>query len=67
MKKAFGTLKEALTTAPLLAYSYHEKPFVVATDASSQSELDGEGREHPIHYASRGLTSPEENYSTYER
>ena len=73
MQKAFGTLKEALTTAPVLAYSYHEKPFVVATDASIEpirevlSELDGEGKEHPIHYASRGLSSPEKNYSTYER
>ncbi len=73
MQNAFEALKEALTTAPVLAYTDPEKAFIFATDASSKSigavlsQLDGDGREHPIHYASRGLTSPEKNLSTYER
>ncbi len=57
----------------MLAYPDHEKPFILGTDVWSKaigavlSQLDVEGRNHPIHYASRGLTSPEKNYSTYER
>ncbi len=49
------------------------KPFVVATDASSQalgavlSQHDEDGREHPVQYASRCLTPAERNYSTFER
>ncbi len=47
MQNAFEASKEALKKAPLLAYPDHEKPFIVATDASSKeivavlSQLDG--------------------------
>ena len=73
MQKSFGTLKEALCTAPVLVYPDYDKPFIVSTDASSRavgavlSQLDDEKREHPIHYASRTLNDAEKNYSAYER
>ena len=73
MQKSFETLKQALTTAPVLAYPDFSKPFLVATDASSPavgavlSQLDENRREHPIYYASRSLNEAEKNYSTYER
>ncbi len=73
MQNTFEAWKEALTTAPVLAFHDHENPFIVATEASSKAigavlqQLDVDGREHPLHYASHGLMSREKNYSTYER
>ncbi len=62
-----------LTSAPILAYLDHEKPFVVCTDACSRAagavlyQADENGRDHPIHYASRVLSSAESYYSAFER
>ena len=73
MQTAFEELKVKLTSAPVLAYPDYEKPFVVCTDASSKaagsvlSQADEKGRDHPIHYASRALSSAETNYSAFER
>ena len=71
MQTAFEELKVRLTSAPVLAYSYYEKPFVVCTDASSKavgavvSQAGENGRDNPIHYASRALSSAESNYSAF--
>ena len=73
MQNSFNTLKQALTTAPVLAYPNFSKPFLVATDASCAavgaflSQLDEDGRKHPIYYARRSLNEAEKNYSTYAR
>lgn len=70
--EAFRKLKEALTTAPILAYPDFEKPFNVTTDASdfalgavlSQGEV---GSDRPICYSSRTMNPAETRYSTIEK
>lgn len=70
---AFQTLKQKLTTAPLLAYPCFDKPFIVHTDASGKgiaailSQIGEDKFEHPIIYASRTLSKSERNYSTTEQ
>ncbi len=73
MQTVFEELNVKLTSAPVLAYPDYEKPFVVCTDASRNaigavlSRADENGRDHPIHYASRALFSAETNFSAFER
>ena len=73
MQAAFKELKVKLTSAPVLAYPYYEKPFVVCPDASSKavgvvlSQADENGRGHSVQYASRALSSVGLNYSAFER
>jgi hypothetical protein len=69
---AFQTLKDILCNKPLLQYPDFGKEFIVMCDASSngigsvlsQGEI---GKDLPVAYASRVLTTPEKNYSTIER
>ncbi|KAF8088687.1 hypothetical protein N665_0532s0047 [Sinapis alba] len=66
-EKAFNTLKEALTTAPVLALPEQGKPYTVYTDASRVGlgcVLMQDGR--VIAYASRQLRKHEDNYSTHD-
>ncbi|KYB29879.1 hypothetical protein TcasGA2_TC034535 [Tribolium castaneum] len=70
--EAFTTLKEKLTTAPILRAADPTQPFILRTDSSAYALgaalLQGEGPdERPVEYASRLLTSSERNYSTTER
>ncbi|GFV75356.1 retrovirus-related Pol polyprotein from transposon 17.6 [Trichonephila clavipes] len=71
-QNAFQTLKNSLTTLPVLKQEDGTKPYIIRTDASNYALgavlLQGEGSdEHPIEYASRLLTPAERNYSTTER
>ncbi|GFT17119.1 retrovirus-related Pol polyprotein from transposon 17.6 [Trichonephila clavipes] len=63
----FNKLKDALTSAPILAYPEIGKQFILDTDASHESigtvlsqEIDGQ--EHVIAYFSKCLSKPERNY-----
>ncbi|CAM6093803.1 unnamed protein product [Calypogeia fissa] len=65
---AFDTLKERLTQAPVLTTPDWGKDFHVYVDCSGfcigsiLSQLDEEGKDHPIYFASRQLSAPEKNY-----
>ena len=71
---AFRKLKEALTSAPVLVYPKFgpEHEFVLETDASYVglgavlSQLQNDGKMHPIAYASRSLDPHEKNYAVTE-
>lgn len=69
-EQAFRTLKQKLTTAPILAYADFKLPFILEIDASHvglgavlSQEVDGKVR--PVAYASRSLRSAERNTATY--
>ncbi|KAG1131334.1 hypothetical protein G6F37_013455 [Rhizopus arrhizus] len=67
--ESFEMLKKLLTTAPILSRPDFNEPFLLVTDASKLglgailTQLDENGHEHPIIYASRGLKSTESNYA----
>ena len=66
-------LRKHLCSAPVLAYLDFQKPFILDTDASNTgisgvlSQLDDEGRERAIAYASRLLTKSERQYCITRR
>jgi hypothetical protein len=70
---AFITLKEKLSTAPVLILPNWDKPFHVYVDASNialgcvLSQKDDKNFDHPIYFASRQLIAAEKNYTTTER
>ena len=69
---AFVTLKELLTTEPLLEYPDFTRPFVLTTDASNEAlgailSQGPIGQDLPIAYASRTLNNAERNHSTTEK
>ena len=72
-KHAFYTLKKAISEEPVLSLVDFDKPFGVRTDASGYAigavlfQLDDEGNEKPISYASRTLNGTEQKYSASER
>lgn len=72
MDGAFDALKQALCSAPVLRVPDWQRPFRVTTDWSKRaiaailSQVDDEGREYVIAYASRTLTPAERNYAPTE-
>ena len=74
--KAFNWLKQAITTAPVLARPDYEAPFLVVTDASgfgvgatlmqNDPSIEGNPR-RPIAFHSAKLSSAERNYPAGEQ
>lgn len=69
-EKAFQTLKDKLTSAPILSFADFSKPFILHVDASNEGlgavlSQEGDGRAHVIAYASRRLKPSERNMENY--
>jgi len=68
-RSSYEEVLNALTTAPVLLAPNFDQDFILAVDASKDgfgavlSQLDSEGREHPVAYLSRVTTKCERNYS----
>uniref|UniRef100_A0A8C1M144 ribonuclease H n=1 Tax=Cyprinus carpio TaxID=7962 RepID=A0A8C1M144_CYPCA len=71
-EEAFGQIKTALTSAPVLRAPDFSCPFLLQTDASDAglgavlSQVQ-EGEEHPVIYISRKLSPAERNYAVVEK
>ena len=72
-QKAFDTLKEKLSDAPVLTHFSEKLPLKLDTDASNYgigaviSHVYPRGEERPIAYASRTLNKSERNYLQIEK
>jgi len=72
-QEAFGTLKRAMTTEPILQHFDPERPVTIETDASDYaigaicSQPDEKGILHPVAYYSRKLKDPERNYDIHDK
>eukprot|EP00794_Sanderia_malayensis_P021278 gene21278-biopygen16313 len=70
---AFEVLKTRLCSAPVLAYPNFDLPFLLQTDASDVglgavlAQLDADGQERVIAYASYTLSQRERNYTAMEK
>jgi hypothetical protein len=68
VQTAFEAVKQALSSAPVLALPDYEKQFILETDASNigvGAILMQEG--HPIAYLSKSLSRVNQGHSTYEK
>jgi hypothetical protein len=67
-QQAFQSMKDRLSTTPVMAYPNFKLPFILTTDASKVaigailSQVQ-DGEERPIAFASRQLNTAERNYS----
>lgn len=71
-QEAFDMLKQKLVSAPVLAHPNFQKPWTLQTDASYDglgavlSQLDENGKDHPVAFYSRTLQKSERNYAAWE-
>ena len=67
-QEAFEELRRKLTSAPVLAFPDYSRPFTLDTDASGTglgavlSQVDEDGKERVIAYASRTMSKAERRY-----
>ena len=72
-QKAFDLLKNAFTSAPILAHFDYEKESIVETDASDNvsagilSQYGDDGLLHPVAFFSKKHTAQEINYEIYDK
>ena len=72
-RAALAAIKKAVSQRTILAFPTTERKFIIDTDASDAglgavlSQLDDEGVERPIAFASRGLSDLEKKYSAVEK
>ena len=69
-QNAFESLKQTLTSPPVLAYPVYTQPFIVEVDASNEGlgavlSQEQDGKVRPIAYASRSLRGAERNMENY--
>ena len=73
LKTSFDRLKAALVSKPVLCPANLSKDYILQTDASNHavagilSQINDEGQECVISYASRKLLPREQNYSTIQK
>ena len=70
-QNAFDELISKLTSSPILAYPDYSKPFIVTTDASTDSigavlSQDIDGFEKPIAFYSRSINNCEKKYPIFD-
>ena len=71
--KAFQTIKDAFTTAPVLTHWQNDRPIIVETDASDYalaailSIITDDGEIHPVAFLSRTFSSTELNYDVHDK
>ncbi|MEW8546931.1 MAG: RNase H-like domain-containing protein [Candidatus Thiodiazotropha sp.] len=71
-QRAFGCIKQLLTSSPILAFPNLQRPFILTCDASSTAigyilgQKDESGKEHVIEYGGRTLRDAERRYGISE-
>jgi len=71
--RAFHTLKEAVTSAPILTFPADSGHFKLECDASNfttgavLSQLQTDGEFHPVAFMSKSFTDVERNYEVYDK
>jgi hypothetical protein len=71
-QQAFNTLRNLLTSAPVLRNPDYTQPFIIRCDASSVGiggvlmQKSRDGHEHPIAYMSQKLNTAQRNYTVTE-
>ena len=71
-QESFDRLKNLSTSSPVLAYTNYKKPFIVYTDVSERglgavsSQLQDNGKESAIAFASRSLSKSEKRYDAHK-
>ena len=72
-QRAFESIRDKLTSEPVLAVADPNKSYILHTDASDHAmgailmQEDDDGHVHPVAYASKTFNDAQQNYDTTER